>query len=313
MTVEEFMRYELPTADTLRQRLAQDLFLGEKDEVALCFPFNYCEEKNGKDEIKPIFYRGIDLLKQLSETLVVLSTLYGPKAKSLAADFLELSRKADTYWDRRGDLSWKEITETIFDKSDEFARECFINGEAKPETPAPYAVLADTLAAAEAARDAAAANGATLAEVKATGDETRGLVGEIRTAQMTKKDRQSLAGKGGAAKGAGATSPKIIKARDEAARDLQEACRKVRGHLDKGSSLDVACREVCDQFRELPGSKKGGKTWEPLLSARLDAKGSRIRMEPTALMRRYREWCKENGLPSPREQAKQAKTRKRGQ
>lgn len=208
MTVEEFMRYELPTADTFRQRLTEYLFLDGKDVEALAFPFNYCEENNGNEDIKSAYYRGIDLLKQLATILIELSNFYGAKAKKLAADFLELSRKADAYWNGKGDLSWKEIKETICDKSKEFARECFINVEpldalaaivarldaaqleaaariidearsAKQEPP----MIAQTLAAAEAARDAATANGATLAEVKAQGDRidatTRATDGKV--------------------------------------------------------------------------------------------------------------------------------------
>lgn len=148
--------------------------------------------------------------------------------------------------------------------------------------------------------------------LEAQGDETRGLVGEIRWAQMTKKERQRLAGKKSATKGADEISMEILKARADAARDLEDACKNVKALIEKGNTLDAACREVCEHFRELPGSKKGGKTWEPLLSARLKPDGSRIEMEPTSLIRRYGEWCKEKGYPSAREQVKLAKKKKSG-
>lgn len=149
-----------------------------------------------------------------------------------------------------------------------------------------------------------------LARIEEQGSETRGLVGEIRVEQKTRKERQQAAGKMAAN-----ADPAIVNARAEAKRDLEAACMKVHRLVAKGWKQEAACAEVCEHFRELTESRKGGAEYAPLLSARLDAKGSRTEMKPTALTRRYSEWCKKNGLPSPREQVKQAKAKlkKRGQ
>lgn len=283
---ERFEAYSFPDAGELKRRIREEgLMLRAEDCACLRYAVGCLEHREKAAE----WFRG------LAEVLQGMADTHGAEAKAVALRFRRILDDSDPA---------ARLDEAL-GKCADFAERCFIGG-ARPETPA-------TAPAAEMAETRHREIVGKLDALQATGDETRGLVGEIRTAQMTKKERQSLAGKVGAAKGAGATSPKILKARDEAARDLQEACKKVKRLIDKGSSLDAACREVCDHFRELPGSKKGGKVFAPLLSARLDAKGSRIKMELTSLMRRYGEWCKENGLPSPREQVKQAKTKKRGQ
>ena len=165
MTVEEFMRYELPTADTLRQRLTKgEPLLTETDKDALSLPFEnfYFASQLGlrqinpgyhdpwgllprvptlqeaearrekrRAEAMPILEQGRNLLERLSGEIARLADTYGPEAKGLAFDFRGVSRMIDG-------ADMEEVLDSLnslFLKTDEFSRRCY-TGEARPETPA---------------------------------------------------------------------------------------------------------------------------------------------------------------------------------
>ena len=171
---KRFEAYSFPDAGELKRRIREEgqMLMGE-DAACLRYAVGCPEHREKAAE----WFRG------LAEVLQGMADTYGAEAKAVALRFRRILDDSDPA---------ARLEEALV-KCADFAERCFIGG-AVPETPA-------TAPAAEMAETRHREIVWKLDALQATGDETRGLVGEIRPAATRRRTRP----RGGACHGAAGT------------------------------------------------------------------------------------------------------------